>query len=231
MKIGIHQPNFFPWLGFFNKIAIADKFIIYDTAQLQKKGGSWQNRVKLILSGEQRWVSANLDRDFSGTRSINKSYFKTSKPWRENFIKSLETNYSKHPFYKIHSKEIFDLILYKNDNISQYNLNAIEKLCAILNIDTGKIVLSSALDIESFATQALIDYTKKLNGQVYLCGGGSETYLEEEKFVEQGINLEFQNYMHPIYDQRGTKEFISGLSVIDALFNVGSEDLIKIINC
>ena len=82
-----------------------------------------------------------------------------------------------------------------------------------------------------FATQALIDYTKKLNGQVYLCGGGSETYLEEEKFVEQGINLEFQNYMHPIYDQRGTKEFISGLSVIDALFNVGSEDLIKIINC
>ena len=64
MKIGIHQPNFFHWLGFFNKIAIADKFIIYDTAQLPKKGGSWSNRVKLILSGEQRWVSANLDRDF-----------------------------------------------------------------------------------------------------------------------------------------------------------------------
>ena len=87
------------------------------------------------------------------------------------------------------------------------------------------------MDIKSFATQALIDLTKKLNGQVYLCGGGSETYLEEDKFKEQGISLEFQNYMHPIYDQRGTKEFISGLSVIDALFNVGSEDLIKIINC
>lgn len=230
MKIGIHQPNFFPWLGFFNKIAIADKFIIYDTAQLPKKGGSWSNRVKLILSGEQRWVSANLDRDFSGTRCINQSYFKTSKPWRENFIKSLETNYSKHPFYKIHSQEIFDLILFKNDNISEYNLNAIEKLCAILNIDSGKIVLSSSLDIKSFATQALIDLTKKLDGKIYLCGGGSETYLEEDKFKQQEIKLEFQNFTHPIYDQRGSKEFISGLSILDALFNIGSKDLIKIIN-
>ena len=66
MKIGIHQPNFFPWLGYFNKLAMVDKFIIYDSAQLQKKGGSWSNRVKLIVSGEQRWVSANLDRDYSG---------------------------------------------------------------------------------------------------------------------------------------------------------------------
>ena len=120
MKIGIHQPNFFPWLGYFNKLAMVDKFIIYDSAQLQKKGGSWSNRVKLIVSGEQRWVSANLDRDYSGTRSVNQSYFKTSVPWRENFIKSLEINYSKHPFYDAHSQEIFDLILYENDNISQY---------------------------------------------------------------------------------------------------------------
>ena len=134
------------------------------------------------------------------------------------------------PFYKIHSQEIFDLILFKNDNISEYNLNAIEKLCAILNIDSGKLVLSSSLDIKSFATQALIDLTKKLDGQVYLCGGGSETYLEEDKFNQQGIKLEFQNFAHPRYVQIGSKEFISGLSILDALFNIGSKDLIKIIN-
>ena len=68
-------------------------------------------------------------------------------------------------------------------------------------ISTQKDSFVSSLDIKS-ATQALIDLTKKLDGKIYLCGGGSETYLEEDKFKQQEIKLEFQNFTHPIYDQR-----------------------------
>jgi WbqC-like protein family len=60
--IAIHQPNFFPWLGFFDKLARSDRFICLDNVQLPKGGSSWINRVKFFIAGEDRWVSAPIER-------------------------------------------------------------------------------------------------------------------------------------------------------------------------
>ena len=80
--VAIHQPNFFPWLGYFDKISKADSFVFLDDIQFPKKGGSWSNRIKLFISGDVRWVTAAINRDYSGTRNINEMEFLTNNPSR-----------------------------------------------------------------------------------------------------------------------------------------------------
>lgn len=97
--VAIHQPNFFPWLGYFAKIARSDYFVLFDDIQFPKTGGSWSNRVKLLVSGEARWVTAAIDRNYHGTRTIREMSFLAANPWREKTLKSIEANYRRHPYY------------------------------------------------------------------------------------------------------------------------------------
>ena len=55
IAIGIHQPNYFPWVGYFHKIARVKKFIFLDNVQYSK--GSYINRVQLLLNDEVRWLT------------------------------------------------------------------------------------------------------------------------------------------------------------------------------
>ncbi len=96
--VAIHQPNFFPWLGYFAKIANSDVFVLLDDVQFPKKGGSWSNRVKLIISGETRWVTAAIDRKYHGTRTNRGMSFLQDITWREKSLKSIESKYNHHPF-------------------------------------------------------------------------------------------------------------------------------------
>ena len=73
--VAIHQPNFFPWLGYFDKIARSDVFIFLDDVQFPKTGGVWSNRVKILIGGEARWSTAPIDRSFTGTRKICEMHF------------------------------------------------------------------------------------------------------------------------------------------------------------
>lgn len=96
--VAIHQPNFFPWLGYFDKIARADIFLFLDDVQFPKTGGVWSNRVKLLIGGEARWVTAAVARNFNGTRTIREMKFLADNLWRDKVLKGLVTNYRRHPF-------------------------------------------------------------------------------------------------------------------------------------
>ena len=100
MKIvAIHQPNFFPWLGFFNKIVKSDYFVLLDDVQMPKKGGTWTNRVPLIISGKKNWLTIPIDRSYSGTMPINKVKIKNELNWRDKMLKTLYISYKKHPYF------------------------------------------------------------------------------------------------------------------------------------
>ncbi len=44
MRVGIHQPNFTPWMPFFYKMAMCDVFVLLSDVQFEK--GGYQNRYK-----------------------------------------------------------------------------------------------------------------------------------------------------------------------------------------
>lgn len=214
----IHQPNFFPWLGYFDKIKKCDKFVVLDDVQLQKKGASWSNRAAINIQGQKKWITAPINRP-SGVWNINETSFQKGK-WRDKLIKTLQANYSKSPNFKKHKRFVFDLINFESDNLAEYNLNAIIGICSFLRIDVqDKVVLSSDFAFNSTSNQLLIDLTKAVGCDTYMAGGGAGSYQNLIMFDESNLNFMYQNFEHPIYLQKNVEDFIQGLSAIDYIFN------------
>ncbi len=218
----IHQPNFFPWLGYFDKIRKCDKFVILDDVQFPKTGGGgWSNRVAINIQGQAKWITAPIIRP-SGLWNINETIFQSSN-WRDKIIKTLQANYSKTPYFKENKDFIFELISFDEDNLSKYNINAIVEICKYLNVDTrDKLVLSSNFFFNSSSNELLIDLTKTSGCNTYMAGGGADGYQDLEVFKKANINFIYQDFKHPVYKQFNANEFINGLSVIDYIFNVGN---------
>jgi len=221
MICAIHQPNFFPWLGYFNKISRADFFVFLDEVPYPKSGSSmrgWSKRVKIIAGGQPCWISVPLIYEH-GIQRINDVKINTDQPWQDKLVKTLTINYKKSK----HFSEVFEtlsrLINYQSNSISEFNIHCILELCNCLEIKCN-FILQSKLQTEHSSTELLIEITKKVGANTYLCGGGAGGYQQDELFQVEGLSLEYQDYELPVYPQLG-KEFHPGMSIIDVLFNCG----------
>lgn len=219
--VAIHQPNFFPWLGYFDKIARSDVFVLLDHVQLQKTGGTWSNRVKLLQGGEARWVTAPILRKFHGVLAIKDMEFQADSPWREKFMKSLVVNYGRARFFREILDFIEPLILNPENNLARYNGTAVTAIAQYLGLPAEKFRWSSEMGVDEQASDMLVTLTRAVDGNAYMCGGGAAGYQEDATFAAAGVGLIYQNFQHPVYPQIGTKEFVPGLSIIDALMNIG----------
>ncbi len=220
MIVAIHQPNFLPWLGFFYKMLKADIFVFLDNVQFSKN--SYQNRVKIKSSQGAIWLTVpNLHNFGQLTKDMRMN---NKEPWREKHLKTFEMNYKKAPYFNTFYPLISE-IYYKKDweLLSEFNIELIKIICNFLGIKT-KTIKASDLDVSGSSTGLLVSIVKKLGGSVYLSGYGGMKYQDEEKFKENGIELIYTDFKHPVYPQLWG-DFIEGLSIIDLIFNCGKESL------
>ncbi len=220
--VAIHQPNFFPWLGYFDKLARSDVFVLLDHVQFPKTGGIWSNRVKLAVGGEARWITAPIVRSVHGVRRYDEVEFQPGQPWREKFVKSLSANYAKAPFYRASMEWIEPTILNPEPLLARYNRNAISQIADHIGLRTAHIQSSNELPVQGHATDLLVGLTRAVAADSYLCGGGAEGYQDDDAFASAGITLCYQSFQHPTYPQGRMETFLSGLSILDALMHCGA---------
>jgi len=228
--IAIHQPNFFPWLGYFDKIRRADAFVILDDVQFQKTGGTWSNRVKLLVAGKPQWVTMPIVRAYHGVLSYRDIQINDQTEWREKLLRTLTINYIKAPFYDEVFPHIDPLVRFKSGSLTEFNIHAIKSLCEKLGLPPEKIALQSEIPVSGAATDLLISITRALNGTGYLCGAGALGYQEDQKFVDAGLDLIYQDFNHPVYPQLSKGDFVPGCSIIDALMNCGFSGTAALLN-
>ena len=219
--VAIHQPNFFPWLGYFAKIARADRFVVLDHVQFPKTKGNWSNRTRLLIGGKPRFFTMPIRRDYHGVRAFHEMLASEQAAWREDLLKTLRTHYARSQHFAEVFSVVEPIILNPHENLAEYNFSALRALAPRLGIDANKFVLSSPIAPATQATEMLVDLIRAVGGDGYLCGGGSADYLEPARFAEAGVELVFQSYRHPVYPQVGAGEFAPGLSCLDALLNCG----------
>lgn len=210
----IHQPNFFPWRGYFDKIARADVFVFLDDVAYPKSGsgmGSWVNRVRLNIQGTARWVGCPVQRRH-GEQPISEMLIDDSQPWREKMLRTLEVNYRRCPNYATTMTLIEPLIEYRESQLADFNIHAIRAIADALRIKAA-FLRQSQLKVAGEGTQLLIDLVKSVGGSAYLAGGGAAGYQQDELFAVQGIELAYQKFDERAYGPAG--DFIPGLSVID----------------
>lgn len=227
--VAIHQPNFFPWLGFFDKIWISDKFVLLDDVQFIKKGGNWGNRMMLLIETKKKWVTVPIHRSYHGYKLINEIEINNEIPWKRKFFGQLDSYYKKCNFFDetiLWLKEMLD----KNEQkLADFNTKVITSLVRKLSIGEEKLVLSSKLLTQGKATDRLISIVNAVQGNCYLCGGGADGYQEDEKFKQTGITLRYQNFEHPKYYREDSLFFTPGLSIVDCLMNIGVEGVEKLL--
>lgn len=220
--VAIHQPNFLPWLGFFDKIARADVFVLLDNVALQRTGGNYTNHVRVLIGGRPAWVTVPLVRGGDARSRIDQARIAENGVWRRKLIRSIEQNYAKAPHFAEVFPEIERLLGFDTPNLRDFNVVGLRTLCSLIGLNTEKLVLASALAVEGRSTDLLVNIVKSVGGTTYLVGGGADGYQNDAKFAEAGLVVQRQDFVHPEYGQGGGGDFVAGLSIIDALMHCGA---------
>jgi hypothetical protein len=221
MKAVIHQPQYFPYPGFFHKLTEADIFVILDNTQYDQR---FSNRNKILTSTGVSWITVPIDKHQHF--KLNKDVEIFNLPWKEKHLKSILYSYSKSKFFdnyfeffkKFYEKEWKFLI--------DLNITSLIKIIEFLGIKIN-IMRESEINVKGKSTERLVNICKNIGADTYISGKGlpGKKYMDEEMFEKNGIRLEFNNYKPVAYDQNFTDEFVPNLSIIDMLFNVGPDSL------
>jgi RimJ/RimL family protein N-acetyltransferase len=226
--VGIMQPTFLPWLGYFALMEKVDYFVLLDDVQLSKQ--SWQVRNRIRTSGaEKLWLTLPVKKHDLNT-NLNEIKISDDKRLINKILNSFKHHYSKSPFFD----EAFDLIeknIHK-DTLTEITSGIIEdvKFCAGISTQVFK---SSELEIQSTSRdQRLVDIINYFECKHYISPVGSGNYLELEEtkhlFNENKIEIEYLHFEHPKYPQNG-KSFISQMGIVDSIANIGYQNLLDLI--
>ncbi|MCX7715860.1 MAG: WbqC family protein [Endomicrobia bacterium] len=223
MKVAIHQPQYLPWSGYFNKILQCDIFVFLDDVQYKKN--EWQNRNRIKSVNGELWLTVPVHYKFG--QKINEIEIDNKIFWRKNHLKTIKVNYNKSKFFTEFYPYIEKLLNKEYKKLVEINIESINMVLSYLGIKK-EIKLSSELKVEGEKTQRLINICKKLSADIYISGIGAKEYIVVEEFQKNNIKVIFQNYTTPEYPQL-FGSFIPNLSIIDMIFNVGREKTVKLI--
>ena len=219
MIITVHQPNYLPYLGFFDKMKQSDIFVIYDDAQFNKEEFQHRNKIRIYYGWKYLTVTVEKKRIPIKDIKIRNELLIKGITWQEAHLKEIRDNYNDAPYYASYEDRLEAIYTDKYDKLIDLNMNIINFLEDAFDIKT-KIIFASELGFTSQSTERLADITDALGGDVYLSGTAGRDYLDVSLFESRGINVEFQDFIHPVYKQR-YDGFMPNMSAIDALFNVG----------
>lgn len=217
MILAAHQPNFIPWIGYFHKMAQADRFVLADDVQYTTHGFINRNYIKTRQG--KKWLTVPVITKGKGLQKINEVRIDTDQNWEQKHWSTLELSYKYAPYFEYYSDYFQQLYRKKWEFLVDLNIELIEFVRTQLKISCP-IQLSSELDLVSGATERIVDMGKKTGCKTYLSGASGKKYLDEIQFKKAGIELIYDDFQHPHYRQQ-FEGFIPNLSVIDLLFNEG----------
>lgn len=219
MRVTIHQPEYLPYLGFFDRLLCADTLVLFDTAQFQR--GGFINRNRIRTSTGSRWLTVPIvGRKKDVKKSIQSVRIDQEKPWHEEHLRAIEANYGKAPHFREFFPALRELLSRKWERISELDVALIEWAITVFGLKIN-LVKSSTLPLTGFATEQLVHICATLKADAYISGPGGKNYLKMDRFSKAGITVTFHDFEHPVYTQRFGGTFEPNLSVIDYIFNCG----------
>lgn len=221
----IMQPTFYPWAGYFNLIKQVDVFVFLDDVQFDRR--SWQSRNRIFDGGSPNWLTCptiKAPRD----ALIKDIEIARHDDWQGKHAKKLSLNYAKTPFFEQVLPIIEAAYASEHTHLADFNIQIIEQINQLLCIKT-KTVRSSALNVAGKRSEKLFNLCSTLGVTDYLSPQGSKQYLlEDGVFDASNIKLHFQGFVPVPYPQLHSNrlqssDFVSHLSIIDVIANIGVE--------
>lgn len=223
MKCAIMQPTYLPWSGYFNLIASVDQFVFLDDVQFERQ--SWQSRNRILLQGREHLLVVPVERAPLTTPISKIVTSQRRENWRATHWKTLKSAYSKCRY----GSELLELLKpfytedLNNTGLAYWNSRIIEGIANALSLETA-FLWSSCLGCGGNRSQRLIAICETLGVDIYLSPRGAQDYLEDDCFCRATqVSLEYQAYTPRAYSQYKINSFISHLSIVDVIANLGFE--------
>lgn len=222
--VAIHQPNYLPWAGFFNKMAQSDIFVLLDDVQLSR-GKSLTTRVRVKTPSGPGWLTVPVFGK-GDLHNINDVEIDQTSTWQRKHIGTIETSYARAPHFSTYAGVLSRVYNEKTwTSLVDLNIRLISEVTGFLALKTS-LVRSSELGVEGEGVRKLVGILKAVGGATYLSGTGrgSFRYMDESVFEAEGVAVQYQSFVSPTYTQLWG-EFVPDLSIIDVLFNCGDRTL------
>ena len=226
MKLGIMQPYFFPYIGYFQLVNVVDKYVVYDNIQYTKKG--WINRNRILMNGKDAYITVPLEKD---SDHLNICERKVSNSFEKNkFLNQIKGIYSNAPYFDCIFSIIEDIVCFSEKNLFLFNYNSIQKICKYLNITT-EIIVSSTISINHSlkGQDKVLAICQVLNATEYYNAIGGRELYDRQIFAEQNINLQFLK-SKPIAYKQFKNDFVPNLSILDVLMFNSVEEINNMLN-
>jgi hypothetical protein len=227
-----HQPNFLPYLGFFDKMMGSDVFVIRDEVMFVERDFHHRNKIRINSSDndnnpQSKWVKVPVNgiQDYILHQSIRSDVAYKKKSWNQELLREIKIHYEKTPFFQQYFPELERIFSNPGDKLITVNMQIINFLKNAFGVKADVVIASEfglkpAHYVKSDASEDLVALCKAVNADVYLSGAGGKEYLNLEPFKREGIEVRFQDYRHPVYPQR-YPGFLPYMCSLDALFCVG----------
>lgn len=226
MIVAVHQPCFLPWLGYLERMAEADLFILLDHVQFERR--NYQNRTRICVDGQAQWLTVPVHQHSQLEKICDKLI--DNPPvhddhwWGANHARTLRHAYRNAPFLADFEAPLRRVLEMPHRHLVDLNLELLDVLREAMDITTP-MVKSSELKAAGARSELILNLCLTVGADTYLAGmGGSRSYLDVDAFRAAGVDIVWQDFKHPRYAQCGSDSFIAGLSAIDFLFNRGTQD-------
>jgi hypothetical protein len=223
--IGIMQPYFFPYIGYFQLINSVDTFVIYDNIKYTKKG--WINRNRILSNGKDKLITLPIKKDSDYLNVVERMISDDWQTEKIKFLNQLSSSYKKAPKFTEIFPIINDIINNDEKNLFDFIYNSLTQINYYLGIKT-QIIKSSEIDIDHNlkSKDKVIAICKKLEASDYINPiGGTELY-DKGEFIKHGINLNFIKSNSITYKQF-ENEFVPWLSIIDLLMFNSKDKIVE----
>ena len=223
MKVAVHQPQYLPWLGYFDKIMTCDTFVFLDCVRYKHR--EFQNRNRIRTPKGWMWLTVPIINRRQHEQIISETKINNTFAWQRKHLHALKAYYEKCPYFDKYFSFFQDIYSRKWDKLIELNVYIINYLNSQFKIKT-KIIFESDIGTSTTGTERIIEICKKINATSYVSGIGGKNYLRSNRFQEENISLEYKDFKHPIYKQlysSNDNDFQMHMSAIDLLFNYGEK--------
>lgn len=226
LKLGIMQPYFFPYVGYWQLINAVDKYVVYDDVNYIK--GGWINRNNILLNGANHLITLPLE-EASSFKLINEISITKNAILKNKLIKTIKSAYLRAPYFET-IMPIIESLISNNSNIAMLNYNIVLAIKEYLNIDT-EILLSSNIEKNNSlkAQDKVLHIAHILNATEYINAIGGQRLYSKEDFSKENIKLSFLKTGDIKYNQF-KNEFVPNLSIIDILMFNSPETIKKMLD-
>jgi hypothetical protein len=198
-------------------MASVDEFVFLDDCQMPI-GRSYVSRVQVRGRNGAEWLTVPVQRDEG--QPIRAVRF-ADRSWARKHLGTFRANYAKCPYYNDVMTLLRPLYDDPGEFLAPFNIRFIRAVAGYLGL-TPLFHLESDLSVSGSSTQRLIDIVRAVHGTVYVSGAGGTHYQEPQAFRANDIGLDIRHYQ-PVAYKQVHGEFVPGLSVLDALFHLGTE--------